>query len=182
MLKDGWKGSWSPSALSVGEGPAFPYNPIPIVAGPLGPAPPLVVVAALTFVIVSSLTSPPKGGGPESFLFLSWRLSKGGSQQAGFLSSLIVAAFSGLARWGGPESLLLFPLTGGSVASPRPPSNRRPLASSTGCPRRLYVRTVHSSSVLSSRLPKGRRPRELPPLNWPLLPALKGFSPVGYPW
>ena len=81
----------------------------------------------------SSLTgcSPPsakaEGGGTGGLLFLLVALVPALVGRSGKpdLSSLIVAAFSRLAPKGGRESLLLFPLTGGSFASPRPPSNRR---------------------------------------------------------
>ena len=74
-------------------------------------------------LIVSSLASPRKRGGRESFLFgtaSSLARSRWSVTASCHLFSLIVAAFSGLALTGGPESLLLFTLTWGGFASPHP--------------------------------------------------------------
>ena len=101
-----------------------------------------------------------------------WRLFSFGRRQ-----------FSGLAPRGGPESFLL-PLSHweGALLPPRPslqsfrPSKLGLL--STGCGRRLYVRTVHSS-LRSPVSPLKGRPGELTPLYRPLLPPFGGSGSVG---
>ena len=109
----------------------------------------------------------PGRGGTGSFLFLSPRLLPplgGRMQQAASSSSLRHRQFSGLALKGGPESFLFLALTGGSFASPRPPSDRsagqRP--ASLHCGFSPASRSLRALVVSSLGSPAGR-PRELPP-------------------
>ena len=102
---------------------------------------------------------PPTGrAAPVAWPFLSVRLlplSVGGSSKLLPIVARHRCVLSARLA-GGRESLLFLPLSGGSVASPTPPSNRQGPSgpSSTVGSRRLHVPCRHSSSVLLSRLLK----------------------------
>ena len=163
----------------------LPPHPHPNRRG-LKPAPPLVVLAGLTLLRLSSSSvtgcSPPsaeaEGGGTGSFLFLiPWSLpALVGRRLDRRLFSLRHRQFSGLALKGGPESLLFLALIGGSVASPRPPSNRR---AASGSPPLVVVAgftflpgTPRQFSCLASIKGGGQESFLVNPVR--LLPALVG--------
>ena len=109
----------------------------------------------------------------SSSLVVSCRLSKAAAASC-CCSRCVIAAFSQLALAGRLRELALPCSTGGSFASPRPPSNRSQQAGcSTVCSRRLYVPRRHSSSVLRARPCRAAR-RASSSALLRLLPALEG--------